>query len=154
MTRLRSAACLGVLCLLIGAAPGPVLSGAPGGADQANWDKLKQLSPGEEVKIVQNDAKSFQGNFQSVSDDAIVLHIAAGDQAFPKETVLRISARGQRHRMRNALIGAGIGAGVGLGIGAAVDKPGNFLQNIGKEVFTPVGAIVGAIVGALVPTGG
>jgi hypothetical protein len=154
MTRLRSALCLGVVALLMELAASPMLRGAPGGADQANWDKLKQLSSGQEVKVVQNDAQSFQGNFQSMSDDAIVLRLAAGDQTFPKQNVRRISARGERHRMRNALIGAGIGAGVGLGVGAASDSPNGFLPNIGKEVFTPVGGIIGAIVGALVPTGG
>ncbi len=154
MARFGRAVCLGVLALLLELAASPMLRGTPGGAEQANWDNLKQLSAGQEVKIVENDAKSFQGSFQSMIDDAIVIRLAAGDQTFPKQNVLRISARGGRHRMRNALIGAGIGAGVGLGIGAAADNPNNFLPNIGKEVFTPVGAIIGAIVGALIPTGG
>jgi hypothetical protein len=154
MARLRNAACLVVFALLMELVASPMLRGAPGGAGQATWDKLKQLSPGQKVKVVQNDAKSFQGDFQSMSDEAIVLRLAAGDQTFAKEKVLRISARGPWHRMRNALIGAGIGAGVGLGVGAAADNPNSFLPNIGKEVFTPVCAIGGAIVGALVPTGG
>jgi len=151
---LRGSLYFGVLALLMELAATPMLISAPPGAGQANWETLKQLSPGQEVKVVQNDAKSFQGNFQSLSDEAIVLRLAVGDQTFPKQNVLRISARGQRHRMRNALIGAGIGAGVGLGIGAAGDNPNGLLPNIGKEVFTPVGGIIGAIVGALVPARG
>jgi hypothetical protein len=154
MTSPRRAMCLAVLALLIKLAPSPLLQGAQGGVGQPNWENLKQLSPRQEVKVVQNDAKSFQGNFQSVSDEAIVLHLAAGDQTFPKQNVLRISVQGQGHRIRNALIGAAIGAGVGLGIGAANDNPNGLFPNISKEVFTPVGGLIGAIAGALVPTRG
>ncbi|PYV33078.1 MAG: hypothetical protein DMG22_11250, partial [Acidobacteria bacterium] len=63
---LRGSLYFGVLALLMELAATPMLISAPPGAGQANWDTLKQLSPGQEVKVVQNDAKSFQCNFQSL----------------------------------------------------------------------------------------
>jgi len=37
--------------------------------NQANWDKLKQLSAGQEIQVVQNGAKSSRGSFRSVTDE-------------------------------------------------------------------------------------
>jgi len=161
MRRLKSVVCLGLLILSCGIATSP----ARGDDDknQTNWDKLKQLAPGQEIEVVQKDAKSTRGNFRNVTDEAIAVNTAAGDQTISRQNVVRVSSKGKTHRMRNALIGAGIGAGAGLGIGAAMDvhdkcSQGGFCINIlpngGKEIVTPLGAIVGAIVGALLPSRG
>jgi hypothetical protein len=121
------------------------------------------LSAGQEIQVVQNDAKSSRSNFRSVSNEAIVVSTASGEQTLSRQSVLRVSSKGKGHRMRNALIGAGIGAGAGLGIGAAMDAHDkcsqgglcfDILPNGGKEIVTPLGAIVGAIVGAVLPTSG
>jgi hypothetical protein len=125
----------------------------------ANWDNLKQLTPGAEIKIVLNDVKSCQGQFASANDGAIVVRLGAGDQTFVRQNVLRVSVKGESRRRRNALIGAAVGAGVGLGIGAGVDASqkcglGPCFPNLGIEVLTPVGAITGALVGAALPARG
>jgi hypothetical protein len=147
------------LFLFLGIATSPALG--DDGKNQANWDRLKQLSAGEEIQVVQNDAKSSRSNFRSVTDEAIVVSTATGEQTIARQSILRVSSKGNGHRMRNALIGAGVGAGAGLGIGAAADSHKactglcfNILPNAGKEIATPLGAIVGAIIGAVVPTGG
>ncbi len=159
MKRVKSTVSLGLLFLFLGIATSPALGDDD--KNQANWDRLKQLSAGEEIQVVQNDAKSSRSNFRSVTDEAIVVSTAAGEQTIARQSILRVSSKGTRHRMRNTLIGAGVGAGVGLGIGAAADHHKactgicvNILPNGGKEIGTPLGAIVGAIVGAVVPTGG
>ncbi len=159
MRQVKSVVCLGLLCLFLGIAASPALG--DDGKNQANWDSLKQLSAGQEIQVVQNDAKSSRSNFRSITDDGIVVSTAASELTIPRQSILRVSSKGAGHRMRNALIGAGVGAGAGLGIGAAADHHQactglcfNILPNAGKEIATPLGAIVGAGVGAVVPTGG
>jgi len=127
--------------------------------NQAAWDKLKKLSSGQEIQVVQNGAQSTTGNFRSVTDEAIVVSAATGEQTINRQSVVRVSSKGHGHRMRNALIGAGIGAGAGAGFGAATAHCGNGFcigatrgEVIG--VITGIGAIVGALVGAVLPTGG
>jgi len=162
MRRVNSVVCLGFLFLSWGIATSPVLGGDNSGKNQANWDKLKSLSPGQEIQVVQNDAKSTSGNFRSTTDEAIVVSTASGEQTISRQSILRISSKGKGHRKRNALIGAGIGAGAGAGIGAAIDASANsgsgsfgpWFPHLGIEMVTPLGAIVGAIVGAVIPSGG
>jgi hypothetical protein len=128
--------------------------------NQAAWDKLKKLSAGQEIQVVENGATSTSGRFRSVTDEAMVMSTASGEQTLNRQSILRVSSKGKGHRKRNALIGAGIGAGAGAGIGAAADAScggctNGFpqLHNLGVYVFTPVGAIAGAIVGAVLPSG-
>jgi hypothetical protein len=127
--------------------------------NQAAWDKLKQLSAGQQVRVVQIAAQSTTGSFRSVTDEAIVVSTATGEQTISRQSVLRVSTKGPGHRARNALIGAGIGAGAGAGIGAATAHCGQGFcigatrgEVIG--VVTGVGAIVGAVIGVVLPTSG
>ena len=149
----------------IGAATGLPLRATERPAANASWDNLKTLRPGQEIRVVMKDVKSYQGEFQELSDGGITLREAAGEQTLARQDILRVSSGAQKHRMRNALIGAAVGAGAGLAIGAAGDHSasncggktpcfGPFFPNLGKEVMPPVGALVGAVVGAVVPTGG
>jgi hypothetical protein len=127
----------------------------------SNWDNLKQLAPGDQVQIVLNDAKSYRGHFQLLSDEAIVVRLGSGEQTFPRETVLRVSTKGQSHRGRNALIGLAAGAGTGIVVGVASPELGQGKCSQGScvdagwvAVYGLWGAALGAGVGALIPTGG
>jgi len=128
----------------------------------ASWDNLKTLRPGQEIRVVLKDAKYYQGEFQALSDDGVMLRQRAGEKTLNRQDILRVSSKAQMHRERNALIGTAIGAGAGLGIGAAADHSQNCSKaslgpcfpNLGKEVATPLGVLVGAVVGAVIPTGG
>jgi hypothetical protein len=157
-------------CVLFFALALPTFGAMTGlGADpqpaNASWDNLKTLRTGQEIRVVLNDAKSYQGELQSLNDGGITLRQAAGEQTLARQDILRVSSKGKKRRGRNALIGAAIGAGAGLGIGAGVDHsgkncgktPGSLgpcFNNLGKEVLTPVGALAGAVVGAVMPAGG
>jgi hypothetical protein len=136
---------------------GLIFSPAPSAARKSDWDTVKQLSQGQQIQIVLNDAKSYSGEFHSATDDAISVHMSTGDQTFNRPSIRRISSKGRGHRGRNALIGAAIGAGVGLGIGAAIDRcPANSIVctgNKGKAIGAPLFALVGAAVGAVLPSG-
>jgi hypothetical protein len=156
MRRVKSIVCLGLLFLFVGVATSRALG--DDGKNQANWDRLKQLSAGEEIQVVQNDAKSSRSNFRSVTDEAIVVSTEAGEQTIARQSILRVSSNGKGHRMRNALIGAGIGAGAGAGIGAAIAGCTSgcygFTRGNVTGAVSAVGGIVGATVGAVIPTGG
>jgi hypothetical protein len=132
----------------------------------SSWDNLKSLTPGREIRVVMNNAKSYQGKFESLSDSGITLRQMAGEQTLPRKDVLRVSRKGQDHHARNALIGAILGAGAGLVIGLT---PYMIQRNCTEgpafncgyppnahwvKVLTPVGGLGGFVVGALMPSGG
>jgi hypothetical protein len=84
----------------------------------SNWDNLKSLTRGQEIHVVMNNVKSYQGEFESWSDDGITLRQAASEQTLARKDILRVSEKkGKNHRVRNELIGGVVGAGLGLGIG-------------------------------------
>ena len=124
-------------------------------ADKADWSSLKGVAPAQTVKVTLTNGKSVQGEFQSVSDDALVIHLAGADQTFSRQEVRRLAIKRNGHRVKHVLIGAAIGAGAGLGAGVAVDRcPPNSLicfGNKGKGILTPGFALIGAGVGALLP---
>ena len=128
-------------------------------AENPEWNNLKQLSPGQQVRVQLNDSKFSKGHFQSVSDDAIIIRIKGADQTFHRSEVQQVSSRRSGHRARHALIGAAIGAGAGLGSGVAIDNDctrQSFVctGNKGKAILTPAFALIGAGIGALLPAGG
>src|ERR1700730_10196106 len=129
------------------------------GAENPAWNNLKQLSSGQQVRVVLNSKKSFKGQFQSVTDDAVIIRTNGVDQTLSRSSVERVSLRHPGHRGRHALIGAGIGAGAGLGTGAAIVNNCTRLSivctgNRGKAILTPVVGLIGAGIGALLPAGG
>lgn len=144
--RLRPAgyvvACLPILALAL-AAQSP----------STNWDNVRALSSGTEIRIMLSASRSVRGHIQSVTNESLEVNSASGRQTFPRLQVLRVEARKNGHRARNALIGMGIGAGVGLGIGLASN--GGFIS---RSVLTALTASVlgagGAVVGFVIPSGG
>ena len=158
MKQVNAGVCLALLVLSLGISATSAIGDDV--KNQAAWDKLKRLSPGQQIQVVQNGAQSTTGNFRSVTDEAIVVSAATGDQTITRQSVVRVSTKGSGHRARNAVIGAGIGAGAGAGIGAAVGGCGQGTACIGASrgqitgVVAAVGALVGAAVGALLPSGG
>lgn len=138
-----------ILGLLLGFFTAPLGAANPPKAT-AKWDNLKTLAPGDNIRVVLNDKKSYRGKLQSLTDNAIVVRLATGEQSFKRTDILRVSAKGQPHRLRNALIGAAVGAAVIGGASAAQTD-----EQIYTLVFAvPGGAALGAVGGAFVPTGG
>jgi hypothetical protein len=160
MSQLRRILCLGLAVSIIGMLPCVPLRAAEPQADKADWENLKQLAPGTKIQVVLNDAKSYSGEYQSRTDEAIVVRLATGEQTFNRQSVLRVSSKGKSHRWWNVAIGAAIGAAVGAGIGAA--NPGILNHDLspgqGKGnaagAFAFLGFAGGAAVGAALPTGG
>jgi len=138
---------LGLLLGLFAALP---LGAANPPNSAANWDNLKTLAPGEKTGIVLNGKKSYDGKFQSLAENAIVVRLAAGGQTFTRDSVLRVSTKGQSHRLRNAVIGVAVGAGIGAGAGAAQSDNDAYVF----AYYVPFLAVVGALGGAVIPSGG
>ena len=119
MNRRKHIFAIGMTVLMLGFLGIGAVNAAEPKSTQANWENLKHLAAGEEVRVVLNDGKSYAAKFQDFSDEAIVVRTSTGEQTFSRQDVLRVSAKREPHRMRNAIIGAAAGCGAGLGIAAA-----------------------------------
>jgi hypothetical protein len=126
-----------------------------------SWDSLKQLASGQQIRIVLNDAKSYGGRFQSVSNDGLIVRTGGGEQTFERQNVLRVSTKGRSHRGRNALIGLAVGAGAGVIVAVASPELGTGKCAQGSCVDAGTvsmvgfwGGALGAGLGAAIPTGG
>jgi hypothetical protein len=144
-----------LLCTLLALTADPLMAAV----EKSDWGSLKQIAVGQTVKVAVKNGASSQGDFQSATEDALVLRVAGEDRSIARETVRQVSLKTNSHRGKHALIGAAIGAGGGLGAGIAIDNdcPPNAIVctgNYGKGILTPVFALLGAGIGALLPAGG
>lgn len=135
------------------AAFSPLLS-----AQSNDWAVVKQLAPGQKVKLVTAEGKSLVGAVQSVSDDTIRF---GNNRSIGKQDVRSVLLRSPGHRGRHALIGLGVGAAGGVEFGAAagcdVHSTTNWCFISRPEaiaVTAPLFGGLGAGVGALLPAGG
>jgi hypothetical protein len=154
MDRRRPWFTIGMTVLMLGSIGIAAVHAEGAKSPRANWDNLKGLAPGDDIRIVLNDAKSYGAKFQSVSDAAIVVRLLTGEQTFTRESVLRVSTKGQSHRLRNAALGAAIGVGLGAILAASTSRNDSEAQAIGWVVIPPLTGAAGAGVGAFLSTGG
>jgi hypothetical protein len=136
--------------------------------NQPAWETLNHLAPGQNIQVIDTASKKHSGALLRVSDSAISLRLASGEQSIQKQDVRTVKVLGA-HRGRNALIGAAVGGASGAGIGAAIgaathqgcastttfclDIIGTAGQaGIGAAIGGLGGAISGAVIGAIVPS--
>jgi len=146
-----------LLCTLLALTADPLV----GAVEKSDWGSLRQIAPGQTIKVAIKHGASPQGEFQSATEDALVLRVAGEDRTIARDTVQRVAIKTDSHRGKHALIGAAIGAGGGLGAGIAVDNAASCTPNTifctgnqGKLIATPAFALIGAGIGALLPAGG
>src|SRR5258707_12696010 len=118
MKTAKRIAYLAVLCTLLALTAGPLL----GAAEKSDWSSLKQIAAGQTIKVTVKDGTSSQGDFQSASEDALVLRVAGEDRSIARDTVRRGSLQTNGRRGKHALIGGAGGAGGRLGAGNAIDN--------------------------------
>jgi len=121
--------------------------------NQASWDSLKTLQPGQKIQLVETNATKVSGTFVSASDAAISVELASGPQTVQKPEVKSVKLMENKHRLRHTLIGAGVGASAGAGACAAAWESGGFAggKGTGAAVGAAIGGLTGAAVGALLP---
>jgi len=146
---------------VVGAMSACLLGATHSFAQNANWHNLQQLAPGQQIRIVLNDAKSYTGQFQSVTDEGIVVRSSVGRQSVERQKVLRVSIRSRNHRGRNALMGLAVGAGAGIIVGVASPElgqgrcaQGSCVNATSASLAGVVGALLGAGLGAAIPSHG
>jgi len=120
-------------------------------AAKSRWENLRILHPGQLIRVVLNDGKSYEGAFQALSDEGITLWRAAGEQTFARNDVVRVYSKSKNHLLRNMLIGGAIGASLALPVVLANHRNGWWVSDAWAW---PLGAVGGAGMGALVTTGG
>lgn len=136
--------------------------------DESSWTALNGLQPGQNIQVVDSSSKKHSGIFMRISDTAISLQVASGEEAIQKDDVRTVKLIANKRRARNTLIGGAVGGGIGAGIGAisgaASDKGCSqqtfCIDPLGKGGSAGVasvigfvgGAVVGGVVGALVPS--
>jgi hypothetical protein len=129
-------------------------------SNQSSWENLNTLRPGQKIEVVETNLKKDTGTFAAVSDDAIRINESGAEQSIPRGSVMRVTLRQNKHRLRNTLIGAAIGAGAGAVLGAATDHPCSSSQPFCVDVIgrggaagigAALGLIPGAVVGAIIP---
>jgi hypothetical protein len=140
--------------LLLGVVTFVPLAAATPRQDKRNWENLTQLAPNEQIRIVLRDAKAYRGEFQSVTEEAIVVRLVTGVQTFAREKVLRVSTKGVSHVGRNVLIGTAVGFGAGTAAVALLCLSTECNGPVAPILGATVGAPVGALVGFVMPTGG
>ena len=142
---------------------------SPAQTNQAAWENLSHLNPGQSIQVVDTSSKKHSGTLLNVSDSAISLRVASGEQSLQKQDVRTVKMLTHSHRGRNAFIGAAIGGGAGAGVGAAIgaathqgcSSTTTFCLDIvsaGDQagIFAAIGGLTGAIgggiIGAFVPS--
>ena len=149
MIILRSARCLVLLAF--------VAANTAAQAGAADWNPVKALAPGTEVRITA-DSRTLNGRIDRVTDQALAVISGRGQQTFDRQQVSVIWVKRAGHRKRNALIGLAAGTGAGLAVGLAVRSKSGQLQIVSNTAvtgaFTAAGALAGTFIGVVIPTGG
>jgi hypothetical protein len=134
----------------------PILSlAATGQTAISNWDGLKMIAPGTEVRVTAGNSKPVRGKLENVTDNDLVIGPRTGPQSFARPEIRGVSVKKKGHRLRNTLIGMGAGTAAGLGIGGA-EASGckQLLCGLAVPVYGAIGFIAGTVTGLVLPTGG
>jgi hypothetical protein len=130
---------------------------AAGQAPISNWDNLRMLAAGTEVRVVVGAANAVNGALESMTDtDVVILREGAGPQSFERTQIASVSVEKVGHRGRDTLIGLGVGLVAGVVAGLAIRgcqtdcKPNQSPVGYGIGIGAPLGAVVGVAW----PTGG
>ncbi len=120
-------------------------------AQTSDWAILRQLLPGQKVKVQSSDGKSHVGVVRSVTDDSISI---GKTDIIQRPDVQQVDLWSPGHHGRNALIGLAVGAGVGVGLGASCGHDSIVSTGQCMAVGAPLFGGIGAGVGALLPSHG
>jgi len=128
---------------------------AAGQASASNWDSVRMIAPGTQVRVAAGSAAPVRGTLESVSDSALIVTSAAGTASYQRPEVRSVAVRKKGHRLRNMFIGMGVGTAAGAGIGAAqASNCQDFLCDLALPFLTVIGFVGRTVTGLVWPTGG
>ncbi|MBZ5632796.1 MAG: hypothetical protein LAO55_06645 [Acidobacteriia bacterium] len=139
MSRAASVSCAVLIPLLAAAAAGQVLT--------ANWDNVRMIAAGTDVRVAADNSKPIQGKLDSITDNNLVIKQGTGTQSFVRAEIHSVGIRRNGHRLRKVLIGIGVGTAAGLAIGGATANNCTGIGCGGMRVAT--GGLVGLIGGMI-----
>jgi hypothetical protein len=120
----------------------------------AQWEGLKTVASGIEVRVASANAKPVQGALESVTDSALALKQAGGPVSFDRAQIRSVSVKGKELRLRNAMIGLGLGTALGVGIGYAVGRARCSKGDGWCSLDTAADTAIGTLTGVFWHTGG
>jgi hypothetical protein len=128
---------------------------AAGQTPSSNWDGVKTIAPGTEVRVTAGNSKPVRGKLASATDSSLVIGKSSTAHSFPRPDIHNVSVKEKGHRVRNVLAGMGVGLAAGLGIGAAIghDCRGFACEGYDVVVGGLIGLGGGAIAGFELPSG-
>ena len=122
---------------------------------QGSWSDLRGLRVGQGIVVIESSMKHHDGEFISVTDEALTLQENGSDVSVKREDVVRVSTASGARRGEHAVIGLVVGGLAGAGIGAAAGSRSRgwvgLSEGVGALVGVAIGATSGAIVGAVIP---
>ncbi len=117
--------------------------------DYASWAKVEQLRPGQTLRVLCSDQRTWTGRLAAVSADVLVLDVGGTERKAVRSEILEVKVKS---RAGSALIGLGIGAAAGVGVGYAAGS-GSGLKSgeattaagLGAALFAGAGAAIGSL---------
>ena len=125
--------------------------------DLNSWARVRSLTPGRPVEVIERQGAAVKGELSGVSADSITVNAKHRTVVVPRSEVSTVRVRSGK-RQRYALLGAAIGAGAGLSLGVAGSESlssggGGDLTNLKPAITVgsgAVGALIGAVIGSVV----
>jgi len=122
---------------------------------RGQWSDLRGLRVGQGIVVIEASMKHHDGDFISVTDEALTFQEKGSDISVKREAVVRVStasgARRGDHAVIGLVVGGLVGAGIGAGAGSGSKGWAGVTEGIGALIGVAVGATSGAIVGAVIP---
>jgi hypothetical protein len=122
---------------------------------QGQWSDLRGLRVGQGIVVIEASMKHHDGDFISLTDEAVTFQEKGSDISLKREAVVRVSTASGARRGEHAVIGLVVGGLAGAGIGAAAGSGSKSwlgqAEGVGALIGVVIGATSGAIVGAVIP---
>jgi hypothetical protein len=126
----------------------PLLSlAAAGQVPTSNWENVRMIAAGTEVRIAAGNSKTIRGKLENVTDSNVIVTDATGKQSFQRPDIHSVSVNEKGHRLRKVLIGMGVGTAAGLAGGGAAAKNCSGIACGGFDVA--VSGVIGLIAGTV-----
>jgi hypothetical protein len=85
-------------------------------ATEKPWANLKQLKPGQRIRVTRINSESVSSRFVSVTEEGLVIGVKRGQVTVPRAEITEVTEPSHGKRLRNTLIGLGVGGAIGTAV--------------------------------------